>query len=164
MIEFSNQIVVDRPISQVFGFVSDLRNVPKWNYYVLDVRKTSDGPLGEGTTFHQIRKSDEQDFRIVTYQPNRRITIQTIPPSTPKFEMRFTFEPEGSGTRITDEWKLDTGQPALLERLGAGRIKSAVLKNLGKLKTLLETGRVRLQDHRLITRLLQRHNLTFAAR
>ena len=69
----------------------------------------------------------------------------TTPPSNPKFEMRFTFEPEGNGTRITDEWKLDTGQPALVERLGVGRIKSAVLENL---KALLETGQVHLQDGR----------------
>lgn len=151
MIEFKNQVVVERPVDQVFGFVSDLRNVPKWNYYVLDVRKTSDGSLGEGTTFHQVRKTDEQDFRIVTYQPNRQVTIETIPPSTPEFEMRFTFEPEGNRTRITDEWKLDTGRPALLERLGANRIRSAVLENLEKLKVLLETGQVRLQDGRQAT-------------
>lgn len=151
MIEFRNQIVVDKPMNQVFGFVSDFRNVPKWNYYVLDVSKTSDGPLGEGTTFHQVRKTDEQDFRIITYRPNRQVTIQTIPPSEPEFEMRFAFESEGSRTRITDEWKLDTGRPALFEHLGAGRIKSAALENLRKLKVLLETGQVRLQDGRRVT-------------
>jgi uncharacterized membrane protein len=148
MIEFKNQIVVERPIDEVFGFVSDFRNVPKWNYYVLKVSKTSDGPLGEGATFHQFRKTDEQDFRIITYQPNRQVTIRTIPPSNPEFEMRFSFESEGDRTRITDEWKLDTGRPALLERLGAGQVKSAVLENLEKLKVLLETGQVRLQDGR----------------
>jgi carbon monoxide dehydrogenase subunit G len=150
MIEFTNQVVVERPVDEVFGFVSDFENVPKWNYYVLDVSKTSGGPIGVETTFHQVRKTDEQDFRIVEYQPNRQVTVQTISPSSPEFEMRFTFEPEGNGTRITDEWKLDTGRPALLERLGAGRIRLAVLENLGKLKTLLETGKVRLQDGRQV--------------
>lgn len=151
MIEFSNQVVVDRPLGEVFGFVSDFRNVPKWNYYVRSVTKTSDGPLGVGSTFHQVRKTDEQEFRIVTYEPNCQVTIQTIPPSTPEFEMRFTFEAKGNGTRITDKWKLDTGRPPLLERLGAGRVRSAVLENLGKLKALLETGEVRLQDGRRAT-------------
>ena len=151
MIEFRNQVVVERPVDEVFGFVSDFRNIPKWNYYVLDVNKTSDGPIGVGTTYHQVRKTDEQDFRIVTYQPGRQVTIRTIPPSNPEFEMHFSFESEGDGTRITDEWKLDTGRPALLERLGAGQVKSAVLENLRKLKVLLETGQVRLQDGRLAT-------------
>jgi carbon monoxide dehydrogenase subunit G len=150
MIEFTNQITIDRPIDEVFGFVADFENVPKWNYYVLDVRKTSDGPVGEGTTFHQVRKTDEQDFRIVVYRPDRQVTIETLPSSTPEFEMRFTFEPEGAGTQITDHWRLDTGRNPLLERLGARRIKSAVLENLGKLKELLETGRARLQDGRQV--------------
>ena len=148
MIEFTNQVTIDRPIDEVFGFVADLENVPKWNYYVLDVSKTSGGPLGVGATFHQVRKTDEQDFRVVAYQPDRQVTIQTIPPSTPEFEMRFTFEPAGDGTRVTDEWKLDTGRNALIERLGARRIQAAALENLGKLKELLETGRTRLQDGR----------------
>jgi hypothetical protein len=86
-----------------------------------------------GSTFHQVRKTDEQEFRIFTH------------------EIRFTFEEIGDGTRVTDEWKLDSGRPALLERLGAGRIRSAVLENLGKLKVLLETGEVRLQDGRRAT-------------
>jgi carbon monoxide dehydrogenase subunit G len=150
MIEFTNQILIERPIEHVFGFVSDLQNVPKWNYYVLEVSKTSDGPVGVGSTYHQVRKTDQQDIRIAAYRPNRQVTIETIPPSTPEFEMRFTFEPEGEGTRITDAWKLDTGRNPLIERLGAGRIKSAVLDNLGKLKELLETGSVRLQDGRQI--------------
>jgi uncharacterized membrane protein len=150
MIEFTNQITIDRPIDEVFGFVADFENVPKWNYYVLDVRKTSDGPVGVGTTFHQVRKTDEQDFRIVVYRPDRQVTIETLPSSKPEFEMSFRFEPKGAGTQITDHWRLDTGRNPLLERLGARRIKSAVLENLGKLKELLEAGRVRLQDGRRV--------------
>jgi carbon monoxide dehydrogenase subunit G len=151
LIEFENEIVVERPIDEVFGFVSDFENVPKWNYYVLDVRKTSNGPIGVGTTFHQVRKTDEQDFHITSYQRNRQVTIQTIPPSTPEFEMAFSFQPEGNATRIREEWNLATGRPTLLERLGAGRIKAAVLENLGKLSDLLETGQVRLQEGRQAT-------------
>jgi carbon monoxide dehydrogenase subunit G len=150
MIEFTNEIVIERPVGEVFDFVSDLRNVPKWNYYVLEVSKTSDGPAGAESTYHQVRKTDEQDIQIVDYQPNRQVTLQTMPSSTPEFEMRFAFEPEGNGTRITDEWKLETGRNPLIERLGAGRIKSAVLENLGKLKELMETGEVRLQDGRQV--------------
>jgi uncharacterized membrane protein len=151
MIEFSNQVFIEQPRDKVFGFVSDFENVPKWNYYVLSVNKTTAGPVGEGTTYHQVRKTDEQDFRIVTHRPNRYVTVQTIPPSQPAFEMRFTFEAEDGGTRITDEWRLDTGRPALLERLAAGKIKSAVKENLIKLKQLMETGHVRLQDDRQIS-------------
>jgi hypothetical protein len=58
----------------------------------------------------------------------------------------------GDTTRLRDEWKLDTGRPALLERLAHGRVKSAVSENLAKLKELLEEFRVVLQDGRRVSR------------
>ena len=150
MIEFENTIVVNRPVEDVFAFVSDFENVPKWNYYVQNVTKTSGGPPGVGTTYYQTRKTDEQDFRVIAYEPGQTVAVQTLPGSQPAFEMRFTFEPVQGGTRIVDEWKLETGKPGLLERLGAGQAKGAVKENLTKLKELLETGRVQLQDGRTV--------------
>ncbi|MGW8318638.1 MAG: SRPBCC family protein [Candidatus Promineifilaceae bacterium] len=44
MIEFENTIVIQRPVEEVFAFVSDFENVPKWNYYVQQVARTSSGP------------------------------------------------------------------------------------------------------------------------
>jgi uncharacterized protein YndB with AHSA1/START domain len=151
MIEFENTVRVDRPITDVFAFLSDLENIPKWNYYVVEVRKLSDGPIGIGTTYHQVRKTDEQDFRISELDPNHKLAVKTLPQSSPGLEMRFTLDEEGGITRIRDEWKLDTGWPAPLEWLGARRVKSAVAENLTKLKELLEAGQVVLQDGRRAT-------------
>jgi uncharacterized membrane protein len=148
VLEFENTIAIDRPIDEVFAFLSDFENIPKWNYYVLEVRQLSESPIGEGTTYHQVRKSDQQDFRIIEFEPNHTIVVKTLPHSSPSFERRFTLYEEGATTRIRDEWKLDTGRPAILERLARGRVKSAVAENLAKLKELLEEGRVVLQDGR----------------
>jgi hypothetical protein len=63
MLEFENTIRIDRPVDEVFAFLSDFENIPKWNYYVLEVRQLSDNPVGVGTTYHQVRKTDEQDLR-----------------------------------------------------------------------------------------------------
>ena len=149
MIEFENTIRINRPIAEVFAFLSDLENIPKWNYYVLDVTKRSTGRIGIGTVFHQVRKTDEQDLHITEIDQNRRIVVKTLPPSSPSLEMRFTLYEERNTTLIRDEWRLDSGWPAPLEWLGTGRIKSAVAENLTKLKELLEEGQVILQDGRL---------------
>jgi uncharacterized membrane protein len=149
MIEFENTISINRPVGEVFSFLSDLENISKWNYYVLEVRKTLKGPIKIGTTYHQVRKTDQQDFRIIALEQNHTVAIKTLPQSSPSLEMRFILYDEGRSTRIRDQWKLETGQPALLERLAAGRIKSAVAENLTKLKELLEEGQVVLQDGRL---------------
>ena len=151
MLEFENTIPIDRPIDEVFAFLSDFENIPKWNYYVLEVRQLSEGPTGIGTTYHQVRKTDQQGFRIIEFESNHSVAVKTLPQSSPSFERRFTLYEEGDTTRIRDQWKLDTGRPALLERLARGRVKSAVAENLAKLKELLEEGRVILHDGRQVT-------------
>jgi carbon monoxide dehydrogenase subunit G len=151
MLEFENTIRIGRRIDEVFAFLSDFENIPKWNYYVLEVRQLSESPRGTGTTYHQVRKTDQQDFRIIEFEPDHTVTVKTLPQSSPSFERRFTLYEEGDTTRVRDEWKLDTGRPAVLERLARGRIKSAVAENLAKLKELLEEGRVVLQDGRQVT-------------
>jgi hypothetical protein len=151
VLEFENTIPIYRLIDEVFAFLSDFENIPKWNYYVLEVRQLSESPIGIGTTYHQVRKTDEQDFRIIEFEPNHSVAVKTLPQSSPSFERRFTLYEEGDTTRIRDQWKLDTGRPALLERLARGRVKSAVAENLAKLKELLEEGRVILHDGRQVT-------------
>jgi uncharacterized membrane protein len=151
VLEFENTIAIERPIDEVFAFLSDFENIPKWNYYVREVRQLSESPIGIGTTYHQLRKSDQQDFRIIEFEPNHTVALKTVPQSSPSFERRFTLYEEGDTTRIRDQWKLDTGMPALLERLARGRVKSAVSENLSKLKELLQEGRVVLQDGREVT-------------
>lgn len=148
MIKFENSISIDRPIEQVFKFIANFENTPKWNYYVLDVEQLNPGTIREGTKFHQIRKSDEQTYQIIKYNPNHLVTIKTTPDSSPQFVMKFSLQSENGATVVKDEWQLETGQPALLERLAAWKIKSAVAENLNKLKQLLEAGKVTLQDGR----------------
>jgi carbon monoxide dehydrogenase subunit G len=149
MLEFENTIRVDRPIAEVFAFLSDLENIPKWNYYVLEVTKLSNGPIGVGTIYHQVQKTDEQDLRITELDQNHKMVVNTLPPSSLSLEMTLTLYDEGNTTRIRDGWRLDSGWPAPLEWFGTGRIKSAVAENLTKLKELLEEGQVILQDGRL---------------
>jgi uncharacterized membrane protein len=140
---------IDRPVNEVFAFVADFENIPMWNYFVHDVTKTSDGPINVGTTYHQVRRTDKQDFRVTDFQPNRVVAVKTLPDASPQFSRRFTFQVDGDTTHIIDEWELETGKPALIERLAAGQVKSAVAENLSKLKSLLETGSVILQDGRI---------------
>lgn len=148
MVEFENHVRIERPVEDVFGFSADPRNIPKWNYFVLEVEKTSEGELGVGSTFHQVRKTDEQDLRIEAFDVNRRVIVSTVPPSKPRLEREMMFEPEGGATKIEDRWKLELGG---LQRLASRRVQSAVRENLNMLKQLLETGSVRLQDGRQAT-------------
>ena len=37
MLEFNNKVEVKRPITEVFQFLSNFENMPKWNYFVVNV-------------------------------------------------------------------------------------------------------------------------------
>jgi uncharacterized membrane protein len=148
MFTFENSIVIDRPVEEVYDFVSDLTSIPKWNYYVQSVTSTAGNPGTEGATYHQVRKNDEQDLRISQSEAGKVLVIESIPPSKPELRREMMFQADGDSTRLLDKWQLDMGVPGLLEPLAARRAKSGVRENLGKLKTLLETGQVTLQDGR----------------
>jgi len=150
MIRFENEIAINKPIDEVFPFVADLENLPRWNYYVTKVSKRTDGDVKAGTEYHQLRKTDSQHLRIVNYKINQALTIETIPPSKPELVREMIFRAENGRTLIVDKWQLETGTIGLLEGLATRRVKSAVLENLTKLKELLETGQTTLQDGRRI--------------
>ncbi|HLO13488.1 MAG TPA: SRPBCC family protein [Anaerolineales bacterium] len=152
MFYFENTIVINRPVKEVFAFLVDLPSIPKWNYYVLSVVPTSPQSGSVGSTYHQIRKDDEQDLKISKLEPNQVLVVETVPPSKPELRREILFETEGQSTRVTDKWQLDMGVPKLLEPLAAQRAKTGVRENLDKLKELLEFGRVTLQDGRSFNR------------
>ena len=118
----------------------------------MNASKTTQPPPGRGveTIYRQRRRTDEQHFVVTDFEPDQAVAVRTLPPAR-DFQMRFTFQPHGGGTRLTDDWTLGTALPRWLETTGASRISSAVRDNLAELKELLETGRVRLQSGRAET-------------
>ena len=126
-------------------------DVPKWNYFVTSVRKVNEVPLGVGARFHQIRKTDQQQFEIIEFEQPDKVVVKTLDGSSPQFKMSFEFEASGDQTLLTDTWQLETGYNPLLEMLGKSKIKAAVAENLSKLKELMETRQTQLQDGRLVS-------------
>ncbi len=54
----TSTIVIARPVSEVFEYILNFdTNGPEWATDVESVEKTSDGPVGSGTTFARFRRS-----------------------------------------------------------------------------------------------------------
>jgi hypothetical protein len=49
--EFSGSAVIERPIDEVFAFLADGTNDPKFSPRVEQIRRITDGPIGVGTLF-----------------------------------------------------------------------------------------------------------------
>lgn len=43
---FTNTLIIDRPVTETFAFISNFENMPAWNYFVEET--TSESPPGGG--------------------------------------------------------------------------------------------------------------------
>jgi hypothetical protein len=138
---FENTLTIGRPPREVFAFLADFQNVPRWNYAIEQTTKVSPGPVGVGATYRQTRsipRRGQDEFEVTVFDPPRRLAVYgQIGPF--KARTSYLLEAVGGGTRLTNSVELDP--PAVLRpaaRLAAPRIKAAVARNLGQLKQILE--------------------------
>ena len=141
MATFENTLMIRRPTAEVFGFLSDFENVPKWNYAIVETHKASQGPVGVGTIYQQVRSVPsrrEERFEVTAYNPPRRLEIQgRLGPFPSRLSYALDAIPEG--TRVTNAVELELPGPGrLLGRVAVPRVRDAVAANLRKLKDLLE--------------------------
>jgi uncharacterized membrane protein len=149
-VDFQNVVEINVPVADVFGFVADMRNTPKWNYFVTRViQENGNGPT-LGARYQQTRQTDNQRYEITHYEHGQSLTIESLPGSSLEFKRHFRFAPSPDGTRLIDQMWLRTRYPGILERLAVRGVRKAVAENLGKLKELLENGQTQLQDGRVI--------------
>jgi carbon monoxide dehydrogenase subunit G len=139
--EFSNTITIERSPHDVFVFVSNMENVPKWNYAIVETRMISDGPVLVGTTYRQIRSlpsRSEETLQVIELDPDRRFAVHG---GLGPFEGTLTYEFEeiGGSTQLTNRVDLEArGIMKLAAPIVSGRVREAVAANLETLKHLLE--------------------------
>jgi len=68
MIEHKFRTTVARSPKEVFDFLVDLRNAPQWEPNCQEVVKTSDGPIGKGTTFRAKKGMGRLESEIVEFE------------------------------------------------------------------------------------------------
>jgi uncharacterized protein YndB with AHSA1/START domain len=138
---FENTVIIRRSIEDVFGFLSDFENVPTWNYAISETRKVSQGPVGVGTIYQQVRSvpsRSEERFEVTAYDPPRRLELRgQLGPFPSRLAYALDAVPEG--TRVTNSVELELRGPGrVLGRVAVPRVREAVAANLRKLKELLE--------------------------
>ena len=136
-------ITIDRPVEEVFAYVSDLQNAPKWQNGLLEVRRITESPDGIDTQFTGIRnfmgRKVESVLQFTTYELNKKFAFKSISGSSP-FEETTLFEPTAEGTKLTARLELQTsGLMGLAEPMIASSLKRDVDANYESLKNLLET-------------------------
>jgi uncharacterized protein YndB with AHSA1/START domain len=81
MAKFEASVLIDRPVEEVWKFMVDMSNGPKYDPSVISAKQTSDGSLAVGTTFEVDRKKEGKvSFRTVECDPGRKLTLEVTSP------------------------------------------------------------------------------------
>jgi uncharacterized membrane protein len=133
--------VVNRPVEEVFAFLSDFENNLKWRASQVEVEKTSSGPIGVGTTYRLVNnvlgRRVELGATVVEYEPPWRFVSMDEGP-IPVRAQRL-FESVGGGTRVSLKIEADlSGFLKVAEPLLAPILKRRIEADSNQAKRFLE--------------------------
>lgn len=144
MINLDLSTLVDRPMKDVFAFVSNLNNMSKWNSAVVSLEQVTPGAVGVGTKFKSVGemmgRRIEGEVKVTSYEPDTKTGFQ-MNAGPMQINVTISFKPVGTGTKVGLNAQ---GNPAgvfkLAEGMMQGRVKSMMEENLARLKSILEKG------------------------
>ncbi len=118
MPKLNASVVIHRPIAEVSAFLDDPQNDLKWGAGLLVSEKTSDGPMGVGTTGRRVNqimgRRLESTWGITEYAPPARAAFKST-----SGDMSYTgsgdLETVEGGTRLT--YAIDAQMGGFLWRL-----------------------------------------------
>ena len=109
MVHIEGEIVINRPVEEVFDVVADERIEPRYNPRLLWVEKLSSGPIGLGTKYRAATKTIgrpvEMTIEFIDYERPRHLASLTHMP-TMEIRGALTFDPVPEGTRMRWSWEL----------------------------------------------------------
>jgi hypothetical protein len=140
-----HNIIINRPIEEVFDVATCLERCVVWRGPIVAAKKTSDGPVGVGTTYqHKVKflgVAFEAAPVITGWEPPYRATFETR--SRPlSYQATFTLEATEQGTKLTTAVQPELGGAFkhIPEKLVHKAITRQHRSDLESLKELMESG------------------------
>lgn len=144
MIKTKVSVEIGRPVPEVFAFVTQVENFPKWfGEIVRESHLTTSGSISVGTKFTQVNeflgRRFQTHFTVTEYQPDRLFCVATTFGPIP-FQGCFSFEPVEGGTLFTDRHQI--GRAGFFDLVGSllvARLRRQAEVNLSNLKRIVES-------------------------
>jgi len=141
---YEHTVEIARPVDEVFAFVTEPENYPKWQPSILELRPHRPGRLRVGSEATEVRRllgrEVETTWTCTEHAPPRRSTIESGDGPVP-FRGTFTLDAIDGGTRFT--WTVETRAGGAVRLAGplVGRATRRELEeNTDRLKRILEGG------------------------
>lgn len=142
MIIVETSVHIDRHPDEVFDFISNFENNPKWQSGMVSAKFASQGPLRIGSTYSQeakfLGRPVISEFEVIEFEPNRMIKAASTLGS---FPITFTrmVEPHKNGTLVSAVVEGDaSGFFKLAELLLRRMVQRSVEGDYRNLKQILE--------------------------
>jgi uncharacterized membrane protein len=141
MLSAEREVTITRPVAEVFAFVADGLNAPRWRPGVLDVSLASGAGLGavykQGVKGPGGRRIDA-DYRVTTYERNQRLSFEAIAgPVRPTGQ--FVFDDANGATRLNFALQAELrGLKKLLMGGAVQKTMNAEVAAIERLKQVLE--------------------------
>ena len=141
MPKFENQVLINRPVFQVFKYVGDFRNDVHWRN-VHGVGITSGDPIRAGSMVAMTRRlMGRKGFvnsDVTDYERNRKIELKGSYWGFP-FIATITFEHRGQQTNVKETLDIRTRWMFWFGFFFSATLKSALRKEWADLKHLLDS-------------------------
>ncbi|MGB3910899.1 MAG: SRPBCC family protein [Pseudolysinimonas sp.] len=144
MISVSDSATILRPRAEVYAFVADLDNLPRWQSEVVSTHVATQGPVRVGMRFTEDvrigRETVEAHCEITELAEGTLLGFTASSPAL-DYSGKLDFTDADGGTRvdITATFALK-GARRLLEPAFGGEVRRGVGYELDTLKRLLEEG------------------------
>jgi carbon monoxide dehydrogenase subunit G len=112
MVSFELTVEIDRPVHEVWEYLIEPENVPKWQSSAVSSHKVSEGPIGVGTMLQDERRflgrRATSKVEVSEFEPERLFTLHGL--SGPvRFTVRHRLSESDSGTRLDVAAEADPG-------------------------------------------------------
>lgn len=145
MITIDLSTLVDCPLPQVFAFVSNPLNMPKWQHTIASVESLAPGEVALGAKYRVLaemmgRKIDGQ-MEVTTFDPPARFGF-TNRAGPMQVTVTVSLKPVGTGAKIALHAEGNPGGVfKIAEGVLAGQVRSQMEANLARLKSVLENSK-----------------------
>jgi uncharacterized membrane protein len=83
MVRIAFPVEIERPVQEVFAYVTDLERLPDWQETTVSVTQETDGPMRAGTRLREVRRGPfgrrvESLVEVSRYEPDRAFDLRIV--------------------------------------------------------------------------------------
>jgi uncharacterized protein YndB with AHSA1/START domain len=142
MIQFTIDTEIERPVADVFAYVTDPDRLSTWQPNTVSAVQEGDGPLGLGTRLREVHHAGGRDLEslveVSEYEHDRAFALHVLEGALP-VDARMTFKATERGTLMCfGAHGQPTGALRVAEPLLRRTLKRQFAGHCARLKHLLE--------------------------